>query len=372
MMTVKNKLPGNSRNFIRVNFFAFIILFIIIIALYSSSFNIFFAQDDFNFIPVIKSGFFSYLTYRSTDDEFFRPITRNFYFFICKKFFNLNYFYYHIVNILLHFLNSYLIFLIILQLTKNSFFSFIVSYLYSIHNSHYFAVFWISGIQELLLSFFIFSSFYFYLRYIELNKVYNYLFSIIFFAFAVFSKETALVFPMLILLYDFIYRKRNCYNFKNIIPYILLMSDYFILKYMVLKYSFIMKDYYYSQSFDANIVYNFIYFSLRSISFLILIKKFINASNEDFFTFLRGLVNVYSIYILVLIILFLFLIIFRIKRGIRNKSNGKIKNLDIQNVMELLFFAGCWFIAFLTPVLFLKMLILLIIYLSQFLVILSF
>ena len=325
-----------------------------IIILFHQSVNIFFTQDDFHLIPVSNNGFLSNVAQNGLGDGFFRPITRNIYFSLAKKLFGLNFHCYHAFSIFLHFLNSILVFLILFQLTGNNFLSFFVSCFYSIHDSHYFSLFWVSGIQELGLSFFILASFYFYLRYRHADRFQDYLFSIFFFIAALFSKETAMVFPAVLLSYDILYRKGKKLNLKLLLPHVFLILVFLVLKHGVLKYSFALKGEYYSQGLGIHAISNFIYFALRSVTFLIPLKIFLNAGNEDFSIFLREMINIYLIPVILLIGLILALILFTIRKYRKNATVKPSDWLKIRDVKKLLFFSLSWFVFFLTPVLFFK------------------
>ncbi len=74
---------------------------------------------------------------------------------------------YHLVNIILHILNTMLVFYFILLLVKQFEIAFVTALLFGVHTMHVESVAWVSELKDLLYAFFFFASLICYLRYAE-------------------------------------------------------------------------------------------------------------------------------------------------------------------------------------------------------------
>jgi len=133
---------------------------------------------------------------------------------------------YHVTNILLHGLVSLFLFLFLSRLFRESRVPLLASLLFAAHPIHVEAVAWVSGRTGLLATVGIVLSLYFYTR---ANEGRRYLlFSLAAFAFALGSKESAAVLPLLILLTRLsLRRERNpLFSFVREGPFLLLLGLY--------------------------------------------------------------------------------------------------------------------------------------------------
>lgn len=116
---------------------------------------------------------------------------------------------YHITNTFLHSLNAYLIFIIIITITRSVFIASITSIIFVIHPVNVESVVWISERENLLSFFFFLIAFYLYI----ISKIhkykYCYLLSLIVYIFSSLSKSIVVTFPLLILLYDMCLIKKD-------------------------------------------------------------------------------------------------------------------------------------------------------------------
>ena len=112
-----------------------------------------------------------------------------------------NSFLYHAANMLIHIGAACLAFKIFLKLNYSKTISIILGIIFLVHPTLAQAVSWIPGRNDSLLGFFIFASFILFLNFIEKKGIKFLVWHSIFFAFAIFTKETALVFPVLCLAY---------------------------------------------------------------------------------------------------------------------------------------------------------------------------
>lgn len=110
-------------------------------------------------------------------------------------------FVYHLGNILLHIIATSLVFCLLFLLTKRKNLAFWLSIFFLVHPVVSQAIAWIPGRNDSLLTIFILSSFIFFLSFLERPRLLSYLAYLLFLFFALLTKETALVLPILIIFY---------------------------------------------------------------------------------------------------------------------------------------------------------------------------
>ncbi len=166
---------------------------------------------------------------------------------------------YHITNVIIHIVSCLLLFAILAELFKKYKYgilaSLISSLIYAAHPVHTEAVSWISGRTDSLVTLFFFASFLYYIKFVRgydkiresgsgrdetFFKKYILLFvSILFYFAGLLSKEMIITFPVVIILFDFVYRKKPILYFKeNIIAYAsfaVVTIVYLLLRYITLK-----------------------------------------------------------------------------------------------------------------------------------------
>lgn len=116
---------------------------------------------------------------------------------------------YHLNNLLFHLSITILVYLIIVLLTEKREIAFISSLLFGIHPIHTERVTNITGGFDLIGIFFIFLSFYLWVRYSKEQENKFYWMSVASFMLALFSSEEAMVLPLIILLYEACFNKDN-------------------------------------------------------------------------------------------------------------------------------------------------------------------
>ena len=139
-------------------------------------------------------------------------------------FYKLNPLGYHLTNLILHLLNSLLVFYLIYLLSGNIGVSFITAILFGIHPLHVESVAWVSERKDVLYSFFFLSSCiaYLYYRRREHSSKY-YILSLFLFLCSLLSKSMAVTLPLLLLLMDYyLKRKPSKTIFLDKIPYFFL------------------------------------------------------------------------------------------------------------------------------------------------------
>jgi hypothetical protein len=114
---------------------------------------------------------------------------------------------YHITNFLLHLLCALLVYFLVNDIIRNQLASFFTGLLFLIHPVQTEAVTYISGRADPLATVFILSAFLLYIRATTpistTWSTFSYIGAIFMFIIAIFSKETSLILPVLILLYEF-------------------------------------------------------------------------------------------------------------------------------------------------------------------------
>lgn len=150
---------------------------------------------------------------------------------------------FHLVNVIFHTSISVLVFLITFNLLgkwrvgafhSGSLPSLAAALLFATHPIHTEVVTWVAGIPELTFTFFGLLSLFFYMRADDGNGTKsNLILSLAFFPLALLSKETALILPMLLIVYDFAVRRLKV-RIKSYIPYVVLCLLYLLVRFHVL------------------------------------------------------------------------------------------------------------------------------------------
>ena len=137
---------------------------------------------------------------------------------------------YHLTNLLLHILIVVSLFFFLKKIGLREEISFLLALLFSIHPLLTNAIAWVPARGDLLICFFTLLSFIFFLNYYKTRKIVYLILHSFVFLLAVFSKETALIMPTLVLLYLYFVLKEKLI-IKNIIPFLIIWLLSFILYY---------------------------------------------------------------------------------------------------------------------------------------------
>jgi len=127
----------------------------------------------------------------------------------------INPFIFQFTNILLHLINTILVFFLILILFKNFPIAFITALLFGVHTLHVESVTWISERKDVLYTAFFLSSLIFYSKYTEKFEVKNLILAFIFFLLSSFSKGQAVSLAVTLVAIDYL-KNRNLLDFKLI------------------------------------------------------------------------------------------------------------------------------------------------------------
>jgi tetratricopeptide (TPR) repeat protein len=111
--------------------------------------------------------------------------------------------FYHLVNLLLHLLNTLLVYLFIFRLTNGKLFvALFTALFFGIHPMHVESVAWVSERKDVLYTFFFLLSLLTYIRYVSSKKISFLVFTFLFFMASVLSKAMAVVLPVVLILID--------------------------------------------------------------------------------------------------------------------------------------------------------------------------
>lgn len=144
---------------------------------------------------------------------------------------------YHLTNVLLHIISSCLVFVFLTKLNYQKTLSFLFSLIFLVHPVLTQAVAWIPGRNDSLLAVFMLLSFIYFINFLEKRLRKDLALHLLFFASAIFTKETAL-FGLLILFFYFYFIKKdkNLTHKKSIfIGWSVILALWFILRSVALK-----------------------------------------------------------------------------------------------------------------------------------------
>lgn len=154
------------------------------------------ALDSKSLFDVLKQTFTEY------SNGHYHPITTIVYILV-YKFFGLNPMVYHGVNLLIHLMNSVLIFFLVFQIFKNHIISFLTAILFATHPMHVESVAWISDLKDLLCTLFYIAALYVYVKRHKSPGLHWNAKIWLFYLLALLSKSMAITLPFVLILYDF-------------------------------------------------------------------------------------------------------------------------------------------------------------------------
>lgn len=137
----------------------------------------------------------------------------------------LNPFGFHLSNALVHLFNTIFLFFLALRLTGKRIPSLAAASIFAVHPVHTESVSFISARVDLLAAAFMMPSFYLYMNSGKEALSWRYLASLALFWLAMFSKEMAVMLPVLLSVYSWIYEERGG-RFKKAVPFFLLLGAY--------------------------------------------------------------------------------------------------------------------------------------------------
>ena len=182
---------------------------------------------SFNGVKAIFTTFYS---------SNYHPLTTLTY--LCEyNWFGLNPLPYHLVNVALHVLNTYLAYVLAMRLGGQKITALTVSVLFALHPLHVESVAWVSERKDVLYAFFYFASLIYYLRYLASGyRKKDYLVTLLLFIASLLSKSAAVTLPLLLVAID-VYKGRaiNTRAWIEKIPFFLLSILFGILNILAQK-----------------------------------------------------------------------------------------------------------------------------------------
>lgn len=140
---------------------------------------------------------------------------------------------YHMMNLLLHLLNVALVFSVMFVMTRSTTTASIVCALFAVHPLNVAAVTPISATSSLLYSFFYLAAYLTYIRYVEKLRGISLALSFVFFLLSALSKSAAVVFPLLLILTDYHYKRTlSCRVIIEKIPFFLVSFLFAVLTFV--------------------------------------------------------------------------------------------------------------------------------------------
>ena len=192
------------------------------------------------FLPVLQNGFVNWdddqyiqenlllhsMNFKNIFSDYFmgnyHPLTM-LVFSIEYKYFGLNPFAFHFVNLIIHLLSTLLVYKVIKLISNKNEIALVTALLFGIHPIHVESVAWASELKDLLYAFFFLASFIFYLKYTKKNEKKYYVCSLLLFIPALLSKAMAASLPVALIITDyFLGKKINLRNLISKIPFFIL------------------------------------------------------------------------------------------------------------------------------------------------------
>lgn len=137
------------------------------------------------------------------------------------QFFGLNAWGFHLHNLLLHFINTFLVFYFILLLKNDIRIAFFTAVLFAVHPFAHESVSWVTERKNLLFALFYFAGLISYIQYSKHNKTFLYVISLIFFLLSLLSKGSAITFPFILALWLYYNHSLSKKEFAKLIPFFL-------------------------------------------------------------------------------------------------------------------------------------------------------
>lgn len=197
---------------------------------------------------------------------------------------------YHLTSIVLHFLNSLFLFLLIIYLFGNARLAILTSVFFIIHPVQVESVTYASGRTDPLYTLFGLMMAVLFLSFLRGGKYYKYFFSIILFILALLSKETAVIFPLIIIFILFLIPSVKRKRFKGLrflIPYIIIDFIYIVLRLSFLNFGNTLNFYTAQNIYSQNMAVRLLTFSKVFFDYwqiLIFPKDLIIARNAQIIT----------------------------------------------------------------------------------------
>ena len=206
-------------------YYPFVIIFCSLLIFSPALFN-FFSSDDWFHLRISQIGnlheffdFFSFLPNQHSA-TFYRPLSTQVFFFIFQKLFGLNAGPYYLFVFLVFGFSLWLVYRLARIVFKNKKQSLLALVFYAFSVTHFTRLYFLSAFQEILMTVFVLSAV---LTYFKKPSWKTNLLTSFFFILALLSKETAVVLPLILILFDWF---NDCFRPKRLIPILLILFPY--------------------------------------------------------------------------------------------------------------------------------------------------
>ena len=143
------------------------------------------------------------------------------------RLFGLHTFWWHLTTLMMHLSSTILVYVLALRLMDDHWTAGFAGLVFALHPAHIEGVVWISGATEPLLTVFFVGALLGYIEYQERRAKRWLAASLILFALALLQKETAVIFPLFAVAYDWLFGRRKLAE----VPFLALTAVYLILNY---------------------------------------------------------------------------------------------------------------------------------------------
>jgi len=157
--------------------------------------------------PVSAGSIIDIFSQSASANEY-QPLTTLLYHFAYNVFgFDATYF--HLLSLIFHLINIYLVFIVIRLLFNNSWYTLSVTALFAVHPLNVEAVAWISSLNYTVFTAFFLLALRYYILFITTHRNTKYLLlSLAFFLFSILAKSTAVIFPLVLFTIDYLYKRK--------------------------------------------------------------------------------------------------------------------------------------------------------------------
>lgn len=207
--------------------------------LYKSSIDYFFFQDDFFEINISQAGnlqqYLEFFKARS-DIIAYRPISLQNYFFLSAAIFGLNPAGFRFITFILFLLSFFLIVKISANITKSFSVGFITAAFWLLSSIHFMTITWIAAAYNIIGTFFWLLTSFIFIKFIESDKHWLYLLSIVSFFLTIGSYEFSVTWPAILgFYYLFVLKKPLTRGVKIFLPFILISLVYLAARLLFIK-----------------------------------------------------------------------------------------------------------------------------------------
>lgn len=207
---------------------------LISLALYFSSLNYFFFQDDFYEINIARVSnigdflsHFKFLENRSS----YRPIGLQTYFYVSQKIFGLNAAGFRIITFIFLFASYFLIIKLVEKITNNRLIGVLTATFWVTSSVLFMAITWIAAAWNIIGTFFYLLTSVTFMSYLKTNKSYWYVLTLPFFLLTLGSFEFFISWPLVVAYYLLFLSKKNLkITLKLLSPFFLISIAYIILR----------------------------------------------------------------------------------------------------------------------------------------------